>query len=776
MKTGKKGFELFGFFGRFLQRSRTISLLMLLLVFAVCVFMLKWMPKNDLPPLNPGDPVKEDIISKITFRSKDIKEMVRRRNNTELYFPLHFRLDDPNLEARKKILDGYDLMMRDVRERGNAEAGNGMSGAANEAAANVSGFVKNMSPNLFAILRSLAEKEQSRNAARSCVETVVDSGILPEPKKKDDVLPDKSICVHTYIQRDNQRIPRDFNYKNDELPTPERTALLTAEYLSGLAAGRLALSKEEVQKACDELKTFFKALYADGNLSYDNALTEKLKAEQIEKDIDSVAERTYHEGSVLIPQEEAATQEDAELYKVYRMKYIDHLLKQRTWFSSFQIQKTMLVVLLIVFCCIFLLRVHPELLGNNRAIWLIGFVVVFSLLVNYCVIVLCNKWMLDGRLKAIFPLYLAMPMALPALVITSIYSGRSAIFSGMFVAGVSAVALDLSFPAFAVGLFVCAVGAASTRYAYDYKKFIVRGFVSCFITMIISAMVFQHDPDFLTMVREHRIKQLLVFFFVPVATGMLTAMLAACLIIAMEILLDVTSNMTYLSLTDRNHPLLKKLQLEAPGTYHHCERVALLAEDAANSIGAMSQKVQAYALFHDVGKLASPEMFTENAGGKDMFRGKSPAESAAVIRNHVDYGVQLAKKYNLKTPFRRAIECHHGNDFISFFYEKEKERTGKIPPEEPFRYAGPLPEEVEMVILMLADCCEAAVCSLSEPNEENVRAMVEKIFSGKIQRRQLDAADITVAQLSKIRESFLKTFKSMNHSRVSYSRQEEKKR
>ena len=132
--------------------------------------------------------------------------------------------------------------------------------------------------------------------------------------------------------------------------------------------------------------------------------------------------------------------------------------------------------------------------------------------------------------------------------------------------------------------------------------------------------------------------------------------------------------------------------------------------------------------------------------------------------------MQLAKKYKLKTPIRHAIECHHGNDFISFFYEKERERTGKTPPEAPFRYPGPLPEEKECVILMLADCCEAAVCSLSDPTEENVRALVEKIFNGKLQRKQLDAAHITLEQLTRIRESFLKTFKSMNHTRVSYAR------
>ena len=161
-------------------------------------------------------------------------------------------------------------------------------------------------------------------------------------------------------------------------------------------------------------------------------------------------------------------------------------------------------------------------------------------------------------------------------------------------------------------------------------------------------------------------------------------------------------------------------------------------------------------------------------GGKvvDEWR-ERVRESAAIIRNHVEYGVQLARKYNLKTPLRRAIESHHGDDFISFFYEKEKERTGTLPPEEPFRYPGPKPEELEVVILMLADCCEAAVCSMDDPTEEKVRAKVEEIFNAKLRRGQLDAATVTMAQLAKIREAFLKTFKSMNHTRISYARHQE---
>lgn len=753
---------LFSRFGQFLRQSRALSLLMLLLVFAVCVFLLKWMPKNELPPLNAGDPVLDNIVARIPFRGKDMELLLKRQNDVERTSPRYYRIDKARVD---EMGSRYDAMMDEVVRRRLAEnIGSGYVPSP-DTNKSVAEFVEKMQPYLYSILSGIAMDESRRNKANKLVSAVVGGGILDESNQDEGQL-GKNIMVEDLEKRD---IPYNYN----EIPTPERAARKTVDALLTLLT-----EEQRINLATDKLRDFFQALYQGGNLLYDSARTETLKAERMEKATSEIVEKLYPEGSILIAggRDKKLSEADFELYKIYSKEYSNHLLKQRTWRSVPLLQKIALVGLLIALSCIFMLRVQPELLGNNRAVWLIGFIEIMALLVNYGVIELCTEWILEGRLKTLFPLYMAMPLAVPALVISSIYDGRSAIFAGMFVAGVSAVALDLSFPTFAVGLFVSAAGTASVRYAYDYKKFVVRAFGSCFITVLISFIVFQQDPDFVVMLRDHRLKSLLVFLIVPVANGLLTAMLASGLIITMETLLDVTCRMTYLSLTDRNHPLLKKLQLEAPGTYHHCERVALLAEEAANCIGAMSQKVQAYALFHDVGKLASPEMFTENSNGRDMFRGKTPAASAAIIRNHVEYGVQLAKKYNLKTPLRRAIECHHGNDFISFFYEKEKERTGrKRPPEAPFRYPGPLPEEKEAVILMMADCCEAAVCSLTEPTEQNVREMVEKIFIGKIQRRQLDAARITADELFKVRESFLKTFKSMNHTRISYSRNEEKK-
>ena len=777
MSANKKSFEeKIQVIGHFLQRSVIVSLLMLLMVFGAAVFLL-WMPsQSDLPELVENMQSPQDIEAVCDFTYQNRKEAQRNFQSFVLEFPLYFRLDP---ERTEKIMGGYDLLIQEILRRASDEDAGKTYGPpenADKETAELVNLVEKMPPQLFGFLRQIALDNTWKARAAAQVKEIVIGGIATEEeiqkaKPFSDNLSGGEGAQAVNAQKNAMILDEELRevgpVKLNELQTSRSAAEHTVKsLLSAIFYYDQQVPYEE------EFQQLFLHLYENGNLAYDEEWTKKRLDEEYSEKPKEVREPEIYlkKGTVLIHKNDRITAEKAEMYKEYQIQYNNYLRELRTWPNL--VQKTMLVALLIVFSCIFILRVHPELIANNRAIWLIGFIIIFSLLCNRLFMEYYNKIALDGGYPVV-PLYLATPLALPALVIASIYSGRSAVFAGLFVAGVLAVALDFSFPAFVTGLFVCAVGTASVRRVYDLRKFIVVSFVACTITMILSSLIFQQNPDFLTIVLSHDWNRLGFSLAVPFTAGLLTTMVSAALILALETVLDVTSNTYYLSLTDRNHPLLKKLQMEAPGTYHHSERVALLAEEAANAVDAMSQKVQAYALFHDVGKLASPEMFTENAGGKDMFKGKSPAESAAIIRNHVEYGVQLARKYKLKTPLRRAIERHHGNDFISFFYEKEKELTGTTPPEEPFRYPGPLPEEIETVILMLADCCEAAVCSLDDPTEENIRALVEKIFNGKMQRKQLDAADVTLNQLSTIRESFLKTFKSMNHLRVSYSRREE---
>ena len=820
-KRKKSRREVFEAIGGWMQRSPFVSLLMILMVFGAAVFLLGVPPQSDLPVLHEGDKADQNIMAEFDFSCVDRAAARQIRHTFELEASRYFLLDK---ERSDRILDDFDLMLQEarrdpasagVRNAGQTDAASGQNpgtvpaeaavaeapGMSGEKAAVSSDAGANPSPDpagmtqtqntprdagaeapegppfvqefplLYAYFREAAQNESRLEEIRNQLKEILDDGIVVEEELKkaqpftdDSSAGDGARAVNAQLKamiRDSEQ--RDFGpFKVIELMTPATAAEKTIQVFSN--SGR--------QIPYEEAKAFFQRLYRNGNLVYDGELTgQRLDEEFSQKPKEfREPELFFARNRPLIRKNDKLTADQAEMYREYQSKYNDYRREQRRHTKKNYAQKALLVTLLIVFSCLYIVRVHPGLIGNNRSIWLIGFIVIFSLMCNRLSMEVYNRLSLDYGYPVV-PLYLAIPLALPALVISSIYNGRSALFAGLFVAGISAVALDFSFPAFVTGLFVCAVGTACIRQVTDYKKFFTRSFFSCAITMCLASVVFMQNPDIFTMDLDARDWNRLAFgLVVPMTSGLLTAMVSSALIIALETVLDVTSNMSYLSLSDRNQPLLKKLQMEAPGTYHHSERVALLAEEAANCVGGFSQKAQAYALFHDVGKLASPEMFTENSNGKDMYKGLNPAESAEIIRCHVEFGVQLAKKYKLKTPIRRAIECHHGNDFISFFYEKERERTGETPPEAPFRYPGPLPEELECVILMLADCCEAAVCSMSDPTEENVRALVEKIFNGKLQRKQLDAAHITLEQLTKIRESFLKTLKSMSHTRISYSR------
>ena len=192
----------------------------------------------------------------------------------------------------------------------------------------------------------------------------------------------------------------------------------------------------------------------------------------------------------------------------------------------------------------------------------------------------------------------------------------------------------------------------------------------------------------------------------------------------------VTTNINLLELSDLNHPLLKRLQMEAPGTYHHTLMVATLAEQAAESIGANPLLARVAAYFHDVGKLSNPSYFTENAFGQDRHADLSPRMSALIILNHVKEGLVLAQKYKLRKPLREVIASHHGTSRIYFFYRRAVEEAGgdeSAVDEFDYRYPGPLPRSREAAIISLADSCEAASRSLQKPLPQKIDALVDDI-------------------------------------------------
>ena len=234
---------------------------------------------------------------------------------------------------------------------------------------------------------------------------------------------------------------------------------------------------------------------------------------------------------------------------------------------------------------------------------------------------------------------------------------------------------------------------------------------------------------------------------------------------------DIVTNAKLLELSNPNNPLLKKLLMEAPGTYHHSILVANLAELAAEQVGGNPLLARIGAYYHDVGKTKRPYFFRENQFGKKNPHDRlKPEVSSKIIISHVKDGSELAKEYNLPKTIHDFIVTHHGETLVKYFYltvKNNSENPDEVK-EEDFKYPGPKPMSKEQGIVMLADSTEAAVRSINEPTEEKIEKMVNNIIDDKLASGQLDNCDLTLRDISKIKKCFLKALNGIHHERIEY--------
>lgn len=270
-----------------------------------------------------------------------------------------------------------------------------------------------------------------------------------------------------------------------------------------------------------------------------------------------------------------------------------------------------------------------------------------------------------------------------------------------------------------------------------------------------------------------------------------TALLTSGFLPIFENFFHLSTNISWLELGDLNHQLLRRMQLEAPGTFHHSLIVAALAEAAAETIGANAPMCRVCAYFHDVGKLKKPGYFIENLhdGGENPHDALTPTMSALVIIAHVKDGVDLALKHKLNPRIIDIIQEHHGDSLVAYFYrraqEQKKVEMQKVDrklgnpedlptiDEKNFRYPGPRPSTRESAIIALADTIESASRTLRKPTPAKIKAMIEELVQAKLQDGQLDNCPITLQELVKIKQSFATTLRSMLHSRIDYPKDDD---
>jgi hypothetical protein len=321
-------------------------------------------------------------------------------------------------------------------------------------------------------------------------------------------------------------------------------------------------------------------------------------------------------------------------------------------------------------------------------------------------------------------------------------------------------------------VFLSLAGSLGAIYALDRYQFRQRlvmarvgtvvGIINVVMVLILAALSGQG---------ERGAMQLGFDVLCAFAGGLLVSAVASFAVPILESMLNITTDIKLVELSNTNLPLLRRLAFEAPGTFQHSLMVANLAKEGCEAIGADPVLAYAGGLYHDVGKVLRPDYFVENQRpGHNRHDKLLPSMSALILINHVKDGLELAREHNLPRVIRDAIRQHHGTRLITYFYTRAQEQRGEAGEvtEEKYRYPGPKPQDKVMGVLMLADAIEAASRTLTEPTPMKIRGLIQTIVETCLKDEQLDHTDLTLSDLHNVSEAFLRVLANIYHQRIDY--------
>jgi len=359
-----------------------------------------------------------------------------------------------------------------------------------------------------------------------------------------------------------------------------------------------------------------------------------------------------------------------------------------------------------------------------------------------------------------------VPVASAGMLITILINSHLAMVVVLLLSFIVALVNRFSFDLFFFALVGGVAGIYSSLDVRHRRDLVRAGLYISGANIVIISMI--------GLMKQRSFTQLGENFLWGIGNGFLSVILTMGILPYLEELFSITTNIKLLELSDFNQPVLKRLMVDAPGTYHHSIIVGNLVENASELIGANSLLARVGAYYHDIGKLKNPEYFAENQEGVlSKHDDLTPSMSSLILISHVKEGVDLARQYKLNRPIINIIEQHHGTSLIHYFYHKalEENKTSKVG-EEKYRYPGPKPRTKEAAIVMLADAVEATSRTVEEPSYERLKNMVDKVINDKFIDGQLNDCDITLVNLHRIADSFAHTLTGIYHTRVEYPMKE----
>ena len=408
---------------------------------------------------------------------------------------------------------------------------------------------------------------------------------------------------------------------------------------------------------------------------------------------------------------------------------------------------TLWAVLIAAVLALFMERYAPEAWVEDSKMVLVA----FSLLA----VTLAARALIPGHTLLVY----FIPFAAVAMIITVLVGGRTALatqIAGALHVGILSGQVELV----AYVLVPALLGMAAVRRATTAREFAAgAGSVALGNLGVVAAFALVGQSTDSVGAAQLAVAALL--------SGAGSGLLAFAGMAIFGHLFRITTVFELRELADPNHPLLRQLLLRTPGTYHHSLLVANLAERAAEVIGADPLVARVGAYYHDIGKMRNPSAFIENQTGTNPHDELDPLVSAGIVAAHVRDGLSLADRYHLPPMIREMIPAHHGTSVVKYFYQLAQQR-GQNPDEASFHYPGPRPRTKEAGIVMLADGTEASVRSLAEKKPETIRAMVERIVDDRLRERQLDECDLTLRDITQIKDAFCELLLGVYHERIPY--------
>ena len=453
-------------------------------------------------------------------------------------------------------------------------------------------------------------------------------------------------------------------------------------------------------------------------------------------------------------------------------------------FSHDELRRGLVCIVLSVLAVFYYHIRHNARVQNSKVVLVFGGILVnLALLRATIYFVETNGWCPDFRL-------LLAPLAFAPMIHSVLLGRHAGLFSSLMVSilGSMMVPQNMVLTFMVISLSAGGVAVALTRSVRRRSDLLRAGlYVGAVIMLLALAfdtiLLYPFPPS--AVFPEEGGKLAAALF-----SGVLTGMVVSGLLPILESIFTITTKISWLELSDLNHKLLRKLQLEAPGTYHHSMVVATLSESAAEKVGADASMCRVCAYFHDIGKLRKPNYFIENQNEINPHDELTPTMSTIIIIAHVKDGVDMAIKHKLNPKIIEVIREHHGTSVMSYFYhkaleqrkefekkvEKGLENKDDIPDVDPksFRYPGPCPSSRESGIISLADIVESASRTLKKPTPQRVNKLVNELVMARVTSGQMDDSGLTLGEIKDICISFSSTLTSMMHTRIDYPEEDGK--